>query len=69
MSGKFQGTITPTTPSGCGMTRLEAPGYIIMSMWRRDGFIHFFRFLMLSLMVSSTTKNSANSVSNSLRLP
>ena len=25
-SGKFQGTITPTTPSGWGITRLRAPG-------------------------------------------
>ena len=38
-SGKFHGTITPTTPSGCGMTRLRAPGKVRRSTLRRRGFI------------------------------
>src|SRR6516225_8492112 len=58
--GKFQGTMMPTTPSGCGRTRLWAPGYVRKSILRRCGFIHFFRCLQASWMPSNTTKYSAN---------
>jgi hypothetical protein len=68
-SGKFHGTMTPTTPSGCGTTRFRARGKVIQSTLRRRGFIQLLRRRLASWIAACTWKTSANSVSNSLRLP
>ena len=39
-TGEFHGTTTPTTPTGCGITRALASGYCVMSSRRFCGFIH-----------------------------
>ena len=68
-TGKFQGTMMPTTPSGCGITRFFAPGNMVWSTWRFCTFIHFLVRFTLSLMASVTEMHSANIDSWRERLP
>ena len=69
LTGKFHGTITPTTPSGCGMTRLLAPKKVRRSTPRRCGRIHRRRCLAVCEMPSTAGTISARSVSWRERWP
>ena len=68
-NGKFHGTMTPTTPTGCGTTRLLASPNTRRSIERRCGFIHSPRCLRVLFRSSSTGTTSASSVSWRERWP
>ena len=67
--GKFHGTITPTTPKGCGITRLEARPKILRSTARFCGCIQRPRCLSVTWMSLITGISSISIVSWRERWP